>query len=113
MDVQHFERITAFIEARLTPLFDASTGSEHGWGMDDTSRALRALRGAVLAASSVKGVIAQRADADPALRNVIDQTLEHNWDVLRGAARMWEDHPDFQREFKRHAWELTGAGAEA
>ncbi|MFC9292738.1 hypothetical protein ACFTWH_33750 [Streptomyces sp. NPDC057011] len=108
MDVQHFERITAFIEARLTPLFDESTGSEHGWGMDDTSRALRALRNAVLEASHIKGLIAQRESAEPAMRRVIDQSVEHNWDVLRGIARMWEDHADFRHEFSHHAWELEG-----
>ncbi|WP_030195847.1 hypothetical protein [Streptomyces sp. NRRL S-87] len=113
MDVQHFERITAFIEARLTPLFDPQEGSDHGWGMDDKSRALRALRNAVLGASAIKGIIAQRAAADAALRGIIDQSLEHNWDVLRGIARQWEDHPDYQREFKRHAWELEAAPATA
>ncbi|MFD3696120.1 hypothetical protein ACFWUZ_08150 [Streptomyces sp. NPDC058646] len=109
MDVQHFERITAFVEARLTPLFDAETGSEKGFGMDDTSRALRALRNAVLEASAVKGLIEQRASAEPATRRVIDQSVEHHWDVLRGIARQWEDHADFRREFKRHAWELDEA----
>ncbi|MFB7370116.1 hypothetical protein ACFC0D_09770 [Streptomyces sp. NPDC056222] len=106
MDVQHFERITAFIEDRLRPLFDPENGSDHGFGMDDTSRALRALLGTVKAAAAVKGLAEQRAAADPAMRNIIDQALEHNWDVLRGVARNWEDHPDFVREFKRHAWEL-------
>ncbi|WP_030293742.1 hypothetical protein [Streptomyces katrae] len=106
MDVQHFERITAFIEARLTPLFDETTGSERGFAMDDTSRALRALRNAVLEASAVKGLLEKRAEAEPALRRVIDQSVEHHWDVLRGIARQWEDHTDFLREFKRHAWEL-------
>ncbi|MFJ6939547.1 hypothetical protein [Streptomyces sp. NPDC101132] len=111
MDVQHFERITAFIEARLTPVFDPADGNDHGWGMDDTSRALRALRNTVLGASAIKGIIAQRATADPKMRGIIDQSLEHNWDVLRGVARQWEDHPDFRREFKRHAWELDELGA--
>ncbi|MDX3535069.1 hypothetical protein PV721_11935 [Streptomyces sp. MB09-01] len=106
MEAQHFERITAFIEARLTPLFDAETGSEYGFGMDDTSRALRALRNSVLEASAIKGLIAQRATAEPAMRRVIDQSVEHNWDVLRGIARQWEDHADFRHEFKHHAWEL-------
>ncbi|MET9625050.1 hypothetical protein ABZZ37_30350 [Streptomyces sp. NPDC006464] len=106
MDVRHFERIHAFIEARLRPLFDAETGSEHGFGMDDTSRALRALLGTVKAAAAVKGLAEQRATAEPTLRHIIDQALEHNWDVLRGVARNWEDHPDFVRDFKRHAWEL-------
>ncbi|WP_137991490.1 hypothetical protein [Streptomyces vilmorinianum] len=106
MDVQHFERITAFIEARLRPLFDPETGSDHGFGMDDTSRALRALLGTVKAAAAVKGLADQRATADPAMRNIIDQALEHNWDVLRGVARNWEDHPDFVRAFKLHAWDL-------
>ncbi|MFG2334159.1 hypothetical protein ACGFMM_31780 [Streptomyces sp. NPDC048604] len=113
MDAQHFERITAFIEARLTPVFDPANGSDHGFGMDDTSRALRALRNAVAAASAVKGLAAQRATADPKLRSVIDQALEHNWDVLRGIARMWEDHPDFLKEFKRHAWDFDLAPAAA
>ncbi|RSS58339.1 hypothetical protein EF912_10860 [Streptomyces sp. WAC07061] len=113
MDVQHFERITAFIEARLTPLFDAETGSERGFAMDDTSRALRALRNSVLEASAVKGLIATRETAEPLLRKVIDQSVEHHWDVLRGIARQWEDHADFQREFKRHAWELDEAPAPA
>ncbi len=111
MDVQHFERITAFIEARLTPLFAAETGSENGFGMDDTSRALRALRNAVLEASVTKGLIETRATAEPAVRRVIDQTVELHWDVLRGIARQWEDHADFRREFKRHAWELDAAPA--
>lgn len=111
MDVQHFERITAFIEARLTPLFDEGTGSERGFAMDDTSRALRALRNAVLEASSVKGLIEQRAAAEPALRRVIDQSVEHHWDVLRGIARQWEDHEDFAHAFKHHAWELDEAPA--
>ncbi|MFD3325566.1 hypothetical protein [Streptomyces sp. NPDC058701] len=111
MDVQHFERITAFIEARLTPLFAAETGSENGFGMDDTSRALRALRNAVLEASVTKGLIGTRATAEPAVRRVIDQTVELHWDVLRGIARQWEDHADFRREFKRHAWELDAAPA--
>ncbi|WP_330261207.1 hypothetical protein [Streptomyces sp. NBC_00539] len=111
MDVQHFTRITAFIEARLTPLFAAETGSENGFAMDDTSRALRALRNAVLEASAVKGLIEKRAGAEPAVRRVIDQSVEHHWDVLRGIARQWEDHPDFAREFKRHAWELDGVPA--
>ncbi|MGY4387139.1 hypothetical protein ACVWXB_000438 [Streptomyces sp. TE12347] len=106
MDVQHFERITAFIEARLTPLFDEATGSEHGFAMDDTSRALRALRNSVLEASAIKGLIEKRESAEPAMRRVIDQSVEHNWDVLRGIARQWEDHADFRHEFKHHAWEL-------
>lgn len=106
MDVRHFERITAFIEARLTPLFAEETGSDNGFGMDDTSRALRALRNAALEASVAKGLVEQRASAEPAVRRVIDQAVEHHWDVLRGIARQWEDHADFAREFKRHAWEL-------
>ncbi|MFE3993793.1 hypothetical protein ACFXPW_19220 [Streptomyces goshikiensis] len=109
MDVQHFERITSFIEARLTPLFAAETGSDNGFAMDDTSRALRALRNAVLEASAVKGLIEKRETAEPAVRRVIDQSVEHHWDVLRGIARQWEDHADFAREFKRHAWELDTA----
>ncbi|MET9437153.1 hypothetical protein [Streptomyces sp. NPDC006551] len=113
MDVQHFERVHAFIEARLRPLFDAETGSEHGFGMDDTSRSLRALLNTVKAAAAVKGLAAQRADADRTTRDIIDQALEHNWDVLRGVARHWEDHPDFLREFKRHAWELDESPAAA
>ncbi|RSS78336.1 hypothetical protein [Streptomyces sp. WAC06614] len=113
MDVQHFERITAFIEARLTPLFDEATGSRHGFEMDDTSRALRALRNAVLEASAVKGLLAQLPTADAPTRRAIDQSVEHHWDVLRGIARQWEDHADFRREFKRHAWELDAAPAQA
>ncbi|MER5732069.1 hypothetical protein ABT084_27695 [Streptomyces sp. NPDC002138] len=113
MDVRHFERITAFIEARLTPLFAAETGSDSGFGMDDTSRALRALRNAVLEASAVKGLLEQRPTAEPAVRRVIDQSVEQHWDVLRGVARQWEDHPDFVREFKRHGWELDEAPAAA
>ncbi|MET9467124.1 hypothetical protein ABZY44_20435 [Streptomyces sp. NPDC006544] len=109
MDVRHFERITAFIEARLTPLFAEETGSDSGFAMDDTSRALRALRNAALEASVAKGLIEQRATAEPAVRRVIDQAVEHHWDVLRGIARQWEDHADFAREFKRHAWELDEA----
>ncbi|MFD7631406.1 hypothetical protein ACFV7Q_36270 [Streptomyces sp. NPDC059851] len=111
MDVQHFERITAFIEARLTPLFDEATGSERGFAMDDTSRALRALRNAVLEASAVRGLLEKRATADAALGRVIDQSVEHHWDVLRGIARQWEDHADFSKEFKRHAWELEAVPA--
>ncbi|MDJ0385164.1 hypothetical protein [Streptomyces sp. G-G2] len=111
MDVQHFERITAFIEARLTPLFAPAEGSESGFAMDDTSRALRALRNAVLEASAVKGLLETRPTAEPAVRRVIDQSVEQHWDVLRGIARQWEDHPDFVREFKRHAWELDGTAA--
>ncbi|CAM5660300.1 hypothetical protein SAVIM338S_06757 [Streptomyces avidinii] len=113
MDVRHFERITAFIEARLTPLFAEETGSDSGFAMDDTSRALRALRNAALEASVAKGLIEQRATAEPAVRRVIDQAVEHHWDVLRGIARQWEDHADFAREFKRHAWELDEAPAAA
>ncbi|MFG2411540.1 hypothetical protein [Streptomyces goshikiensis] len=113
MDVQHFERITSFIEARLTPLFAAETGSDNGFAMDDTSRALRALRNAVLEASAVKGLIEKRETAEPAVRRVIDQSVEHHWDVLRGIARQWEDHADFAREFKRHAWELDATPAAA
>ncbi|MER6215526.1 hypothetical protein ABT213_15835 [Streptomyces sp. NPDC001674] len=113
MDVRHFERITAFIEARLTPLFDAETGSEHGFAMDDTSRALRALRNSVLEAGAVTGLIATRETAEPLVRKVIDQSVEHHWDVLRGIARQWEDHADFRKEFKRHAWELDEAPAPA
>ncbi|MET9803098.1 hypothetical protein [Streptomyces sp. NPDC006368] len=111
MDAQHFERITAFVEDRLRPLFDAETGSEHGFGMDDTSRALRALLNTVRAAAAVRGLAEKRRTADEAMRHIIDQALEHNWDVLRGIARNWEDHPDFLREFKRHAWELDEASA--
>lgn len=33
--------------------------------------------------------------------------------MLRGIARQWEDHADFVREFKRHAWELDEAPAAA
>ncbi|GGT50572.1 hypothetical protein [Streptomyces purpureus] len=111
MDVQNFERINAFVEDRLRPLFDAETGSEHGFGMDDTSRALRALLNTVKAAAAVRGLAEQREAAEPALREAIDHALAHNWDVLRGVARNWEDHPDFRREFKLHAWELDGATA--
>lgn len=113
MDVRYFERITAFIEARLTPLFAEDTGSDNGFAMDDTSRALRALRNAALEASVAKTLIGQRDAADPAVRRVIDQAVEHHWDVLRGIARQWEDHTDFAREFKRHAWELDEAPAAA
>ncbi|MEV7725136.1 hypothetical protein AB0P15_10430 [Streptomyces sp. NPDC087917] len=113
MDVQHFERITAFIEARLTPLFEAETGSESGFAMDDTSRALRALRNSVLEASAVKGLLTERESAEPRTRSIIDQSVEHHWDVLRGIARQWEDHTDFRREFKRHAWELDATPAPA
>ncbi|MEU8777881.1 hypothetical protein [Streptomyces sp. NPDC048606] len=113
MDVQHFERITAFIEARLTPLFAAESGNDGGFAMDDTSRALRALRNSVLEASAVKGLIERRATAEGRTRAVIDQSVEHHWDVLRGIARQWEDHADFRREFKRHAWELDETPAPA
>ncbi|MFF8846396.1 hypothetical protein ACF08N_27380 [Streptomyces sp. NPDC015127] len=106
MDHQHFQRITAFVEARLTPLFDAATGSTHGFGMDDTSRALRALRATVLAASAVEGIIEQRRTADAEIRHIADQALAHHWEVLQRIARNWEDHPDFLREFKRHSWEF-------
>ena len=64
-------------------------------------------------ASAIKGLLEKRATADAAMRRVIDQSVEHNWDVLRGIARQWEDHADFQREFKRHAWELDAAPAAA
>ncbi|MBT2365633.1 hypothetical protein J7E88_09950 [Streptomyces sp. ISL-10] len=106
MDLHHFQRITAFVEARLTPLFDAATGSTHGFGMDDTSRALRALRATALAASAVEGVIEQRGAADAEVRRIADQALAHSWDVLQRIARNWEDHPDFLREFKRDSWEF-------
>ncbi|MEU6928226.1 hypothetical protein [Streptomyces sp. NPDC046385] len=104
---QRFARITGFIEARLTPLFDPANGSDHGFGMDDTSRALRALRYSVQAASAVNGLVEKR-DAEPELRQIVDQALEHNWDVLRSIARMWEDHPDFLKEFKGHSWDVIG-----
>ncbi|CAM5340542.1 hypothetical protein [Streptomyces narbonensis] len=104
---QRFQAITDFIEARLTPLFDPANGKDHGFGMDDTSRALRALRYTVQAASAVKGLVEKRESA-PELRPVVDQALEHNWDVLRSAARMWEDHADFQKEFKAHSWDVIG-----
>ncbi|WP_411073893.1 hypothetical protein [Streptomyces sp. cmx-4-7] len=105
---QRFRRITDFVEARLTPLFDPANGSDHGFGMDDTSRALRAARYTVQAASAVSGLVEKRATA-PELRQVVDQALEHNWDVLRSVARMWEDHPDFLKEFKAHSWDVVGA----
>jgi len=104
---QRFERVTAFVEARLTPLFDPGNGMDHGFGMDDTSRALRALRYTVQAASAVNGLLEKRESA-PELRQVVDQALEHNWDVLRSVARMWEDHPDFRKEFKAHSWDVLG-----
>ncbi|WP_424215936.1 hypothetical protein ACN20G_27715 (plasmid) [Streptomyces sp. BI20] len=107
MDVEHFQRITAFIEARLTPLFAAEAGAEGGFAMDDTSRALRGLRNAVLESSTVASLFARREGAERAERAVIDQALEHHWDVLRGVARQWEDHPDFRHAFKHHAWELA------
>lgn len=113
MDHRHFQRITAFVEARLTPLFDAGTGSTHGFGMDDTSRALRALRATVLAASAVEGVFEQRDKADGEIGHIADQALAHNWDVLRRIARNWEDHPDFLREFKRDSWEFDDEPATA
>ncbi|GGR50291.1 hypothetical protein [Streptomyces roseolus] len=102
-----FRRITDFIEARLTPLFDPANGSDHGFGMDDTSRALRALRYTVQAASQVSGLVEKRETA-PELRQVVDQALEHNWDALRSIARMWEDHEDFRKEFKAHSWDVLG-----
>ncbi|MGW0117701.1 hypothetical protein [Streptomyces sp. NPDC003327] len=104
---QRFQRITGFVEARLTPLFDPENGSDHGFGMDDTSRALRALRYTVQAASAVNGLLEKRESA-PELRQVVDQALEHNWDVLRSIARMWEDHADFRKEFKAHSWDVLG-----
>ncbi|MER5310378.1 hypothetical protein ABT034_21620 [Streptomyces sp. NPDC002773] len=103
---QRFQRITAFIEARLTPLFDPANGSDHGFGMDDTSRALRATRYTVQAAAAVGGLVEKRGSAE--LRPVVDQALEQNWDVLRSIARMWEDHPDFLKEFKAHSWDVVG-----
>ncbi|WP_282697601.1 hypothetical protein [Streptomyces sp. CC208A] len=102
-----FRRITDFIEARLTPLFDPENGSDHGFGMDDTSRSLRALRYTVQAASAVSGLVEKRETA-PELRQVVEQALEHNWDVLRSIARMWEDHEDFRKEFKAHSWDVLG-----
>lgn len=102
---ERFQRITAFIEARLTPLFDPANGSDHGFGMDDTSRATRYT---VQAASAVNGLVEKRESA-PELRQVVDQALEHNWDVLRSVARMWEDHPDFLKEYKAHSWDVVGA----
>ncbi len=60
---QRFRRITGFIEDRLTPLFDPANGSDHGFGMDDTSRALRAARYTVQAASAVSGLVEKRATA--------------------------------------------------
>ncbi|MFI0990079.1 hypothetical protein [Streptomyces exfoliatus] len=104
---QRFQRITAFIEARLTPLFDPANGSDHGFGMDDTSRALRATRYTVQAAAAVNGLVEKRESA-PELRQVVDQALEQNWDVLRSIARMWEDHPDFLKEYKAHSWDVVG-----
>lgn len=109
MDQQHFEEITSFLEDRLRPLFDAATGSEHGFGTDDTSRALRALRGTVSGAAAVRGILEQRATAEGELRQVIEQSLAHNWDTLVAVARHWEDHPDFRPVFKRGSWDFDAA----
>ena len=106
MDQQHFETITSFVEDRLRPLFDAETGSDHGFGMDDTSRALRALRGSVSSAAAVKGILEQRPTAEAELRQVMDQTIAHNWDQLVAVARHWEDHPDVRPAFKRGSWDF-------
>ncbi|MFF3286527.1 hypothetical protein [Streptomyces sp. NPDC003023] len=106
MDQQHFTEIVSFLEDRLRPLFDPENGSDHGFGMDDTSRALRALRGTISGAGAVNGICEQRATADVELRRVIDQTLALNWDQLVGLARHWEDHPDFRPAFKRGSWDF-------
>lgn len=106
MDLQHFEQINAFIEDRLRPLFDADTGSEHGWAMDDTSRALRALRDTALSAAAVKGITEQRESGDEEVRHIAGQALAHHWDQLVRIARHWEDHPDFRPGFKRGSWEF-------
>ena len=82
---QRFQRITGFIEARLTPLFDPANGSDHGFGMDDTSRALRALRYTVQAASAVNGLVEKRETA-PELRQVVDQAMERSASQLCSSA---------------------------
>jgi hypothetical protein len=113
MDQQHFSEITSFLDDRLRPLFDPENGSEHGFGMDDTSRALRALLGAVRSAAAVQGICEQRATADAELRRVVDQTLAHHWDQLVGIARHWEDHPGFRPAFKRGSWDFEPEPAAA
>ncbi|MFH8370493.1 hypothetical protein [Streptomyces sp. NPDC018031] len=111
MDLQHFERINAFIEDRLRPLFDADSGNEHGWAMDDTSRSLRALRDIALSAAAVKGIAEQQETGSEDVRRIAGQALAHQWDLLVRIARHWEDHPDFRREFKRGSWEFDLAAA--
>lgn len=110
--VEHFERIRSFLDARLDPLFDHATGSEHGFAHDDISRALRALVSQVGVNAAAATLSADYAESDPVMRRYIEQQTDTSWRALSDIARQWKDHPDYLPEFAMQPWDLPSTSKE-
>jgi len=104
---EHFERLHAFLKARIDPLLDPATGSKHGFADDDASRALRALSHQIDVEFAAASLIGEYEKEDAGGRSYIERRTDAAWDTLRGIGRHWEDHPDYLPEFGLHSFDLS------
>ena len=96
LSADHFERIRAFIAARMAPLLDVDqpTGERAG-------RALTALDVEVIYLAATGGMLADNDTQDPHQREIVRHRALVAWEGLRHIARQWADHPDYLAEFAR------------
>lgn len=109
---EHFERIHSFLQARIEPLLDAATGSEHGFADDDTSRALRALSHQVVVAAAAGSLCAGYEEEDAHGKRYTELRTGFAWGALSDIARHWNDHPDYLPEFALNSFDLPNPGSQ-
>ncbi|MBI0311623.1 hypothetical protein [Streptomyces javensis] len=80
--VEHIARIRAFLDARIKPLLDTSTGSRHGYAEDDASRGLRALTTVVMNQAAVATLIPGYSEERPTSQRYIEQAADTAWRSL-------------------------------
>ncbi|MCF1592390.1 hypothetical protein [Streptomyces muensis] len=107
--VEHIARIRTFLDARIKPLLDTSTGSRHGYADDDVSRGLRALTTVVMNQAAVATLIPGYSEERPTTQRYIEQATDTAWRSLCDIAREWRDHADYLPEFTLEPHELGEA----
>jgi hypothetical protein len=106
LTAEHFARIGAFLNARIDPLLDPTTGSKHGFADDDTSRALRALHTTVQYHVAAATLISEYDTEDKQGQETTRGMVWAAWRTLSPIARQWEDHPDYLPEFGKEPYSL-------